>query len=114
MQGISVSMVECTALSKKHRHISLKEEIGVFVSVCSHACARVPVCPYSLEWRVEADGGGAVEDDVDAAAEHLHVLRAEGQAGLGQLAAHRNDLLVEVGVLLPHARKQLGTGQRHV
>ena len=85
------------------------------MSLCVYVCVRpcVCVCQSSLEGRVEADGGGAVEDDVDAAAEHLHVLRAEGQAGLGQLAAHRNDLLVEVGVLLPHARKQLGTEQRH-
>ena len=84
--------------------------VPIYVCMCVCVC----VCaPYSLEWRVEADGGGAVEDDVDAAAEHLHVLRAEGQAGLGQLAAHRNDLLVEVGVLLPDAGKQLGTKRRH-
>lgn len=62
----------------------------------------------SLERLVEADGGGAVEDDVDAAGEPLHVLRADGEAGLRQLAADGDDLPVEVGVVLPHPVEQLG------
>lgn len=61
----------------------------------------------SLERLVEADGGGAVEDDVDAAGELLHVLRADGEARLRQLAADGDDLLVEVGVVLPHAVEKL-------
>lgn len=66
----------------------------------------------SLERLVEADGGGAVEDDVDAAAELLHVLGADGQAGLHQLAADGDDLLVEVGVVLPHTVEELHTGNK--
>ena len=61
----------------------------------------------SLERLVEADGGGAVEDDVDAAGELLHVLQADGEARLHQLAADGDDLLVEVGVVLPHAVEKL-------
>lgn len=48
-----------------------------------------------------------MEDDVDAAGELLHVLRADGQAGLHQLAADGDDLLVEVGVVLPHPVEKL-------
>lgn len=70
----------------------------------------------SLERLVEADGGGAVEDHVDAAAERLDVLGADGQAGLHQLAADGDDLPVEVRVVLPHAveklRKQTQTRER--
>lgn len=61
----------------------------------------------SLERLVEADGGGAVEDHVDAAAQRLHILGADGQAGLHQLAADGDDLPVEVGVVLPHAVEEL-------
>lgn len=61
----------------------------------------------SLERLVEADGGGAVEDYVDAGGELLYVLRADGQAGLRQLTADGDDLLVEVRVVLPHSVKQL-------
>lgn len=50
-----------------------------------------------------------MEDDVDAAGELLHVLRADGQARLHQLAADGDDLLVEVGVVLPHSVKKLPT-----
>lgn len=80
------------------------------------------VCPFvvvffvhlrsSLERLVEADGGGAVEDDVDAAGEPLHVLRADGQARLHQLAADGDDLPVEVGVVLAHAVKKLQTQKK--
>lgn len=48
-----------------------------------------------------------MEDDVDAGVEPLHVLRADGQARLRQLAADGHDLLVEVGVVLPHAVEEL-------
>lgn len=48
-----------------------------------------------------------MEDDVDAAGELLHVLRADGEARLRQLAADGDDLLVEVGVVLPHAVEKL-------
>ena len=65
------------------------------------------VCGFSLERLVEADGGGAVEDDVDAGDELLHVLGTDGQARLGQLTADGNDLQVEVWVVLPHTVKQL-------
>lgn len=69
----------------------------------------------SLERLVEADGGGAVEDDVDAAGERLHVLRADGQARLHQLAADGDDLPVEVGVVLSHAVKKLqNTEERRI
>lgn len=61
----------------------------------------------SLERLVEADGGGAVEDDVDAGGELLHILWADGQARLRQLAADGDDLLVEVWVVLPHSVKKL-------
>lgn len=61
----------------------------------------------SLERLVEADGGGAVEDDVDAGGELLHILWADGQARLHQLAADGDDLLVEVWVVLPHSVKKL-------
>lgn len=61
----------------------------------------------SLERLVEADGGSAVEDDVDAGGELLHVLGADGEAGLRQLAADGDDLLVEVGVVLPHSVEKL-------
>lgn len=50
-----------------------------------------------------------MEDDVDTAGELLHVLWADGKAGLHQLAADGDDLLVEVGVVLPHAVKKLPT-----
>lgn len=66
----------------------------------------------SLERLVEADGGGAVEDDVDAGGEPLHVLWADGQAGLRQLAADGDDLLVEVGVVLPHSVEKLPRNDR--
>lgn len=48
-----------------------------------------------------------MEDDVDAAAELFHVLRADGEARLHQLAADGDDLLVEVGVVLPHSVEKL-------
>lgn len=60
-----------------------------------------------LEWLGEADGGGAVENDVDAGGELLHILRADGQARLHQLAADGDDLPVEVGVVLPHTVEEL-------
>ena len=65
---------------------------------------------FSLERLVEADGGGAVEDDVDAGGELLQVLGADGQAGLRQLAADGDDLLVEIRVVLPHSVKKLPDG----
>lgn len=61
----------------------------------------------SLERLVEANGGGAVEDDVDAGGEFLHVLRADGETRLHQLTAYGDDLLVEVGVVLPHSVEKL-------
>lgn len=61
----------------------------------------------SLERLIEADGGGAVEDDVDAGGELLHILWADGQARLRQLAADWDDLLVEIGVFLPHTVEKL-------
>ncbi len=48
-----------------------------------------------------------MEDDVDAGGELLHILWADGQAGLRQLAANGDDLLVEVGVVLPHSVEKL-------
>lgn len=48
-----------------------------------------------------------MEDHVDAAAERLGVLGADGQARLRQLAADGDDLLVEVGVVLPHPVEKL-------
>lgn len=63
----------------------------------------------SLEWLIKADGGSTVEDDVDAAGEPLHVLGADGQAGLRQLAADGDDLLVEVGVVFSHSVEKLQT-----
>lgn len=68
----------------------------------------------SLERLVKADGGGAVEDDVDAAGEPLYILRADGQARLHQLAADGDDLSVEVGVVLSHAVKKLQTQKKEV
>lgn len=67
----------------------------------------VCVCVSSLERLVEADGGGAVEDDVDAAGELLGVLGADGQARLRQLAADGDDLPLEVGVVFSHALEKL-------
>lgn len=61
----------------------------------------------SLERLVEADGGGAVEDHVDAAAQRLDVLGADGQARLHQLAADGDDLPVEVRVVLSHSVEEL-------
>lgn len=61
----------------------------------------------SLERLVEADGGGAVEDDVDAGGEPVHILGADGEARLRQLAADGDDLLVEVGVVLAHSVEKL-------
>lgn len=61
----------------------------------------------SLERLIEADGGSAVEDNVDAGTELLHILWADGQARLRQLAADGNDLLVEVGVVFSHTVKKL-------
>lgn len=70
--------------------------------------SRLCVCVrFSLERLVKADGGGAVEDDVDAGGELLHVLWADGEAGLRQLAADRDDLLMEIRVLLPHSVEKL-------
>lgn len=54
-----------------------------------------------------------MEDDVDAAGELLHVLRADGQARLHQLAADGDDLVVEVGVVLPHSVEKLPTHAGH-
>lgn len=67
---------------------------------------------FSLERLVEADGGSTVEDYVDAGTELLHILWADGQARLRQLAADGNDLLVEVGVVLPHTVEQLPETQQ--
>lgn len=53
-----------------------------------------------------------MEDDVDAAGELLHVLGADGQAGLHQLAADGDDLLMEVRVVLPHTVKELQTEEK--
>ena len=60
-----------------------------------------------LERLVKADGGSAVEDDVDAGRELLNILWADGQAWLRQLAADGDDLLVEVGVVLAHSVEKL-------
>ena len=70
-------------------------------------CACVLCEKGLLERLVEADGGGAMEDDVDAGGEPLHVGGADAQAWLRQLAAHGDDLAVEVRVVLAHAVKQL-------
>lgn len=67
---------------------------------------------FSLEGLVEADGSGTVEDDVDAGAELLHILWADGQARLRQLTADGYDLLVEVGVVFPHAVEKLPETQQ--
>ena len=75
-------------------------------------CSCIESVWSSLERLVEADGGGAVEDHVDAGAELLHVPRADGEARLRQLAADGDDLLVEVGVVLPHAVEQLPEQKR--
>lgn len=77
--------------------------------MCIISETMAPHNRHSLERLVEADGGGTVEDDVDAAGELLHVLWADGQAGLHQLAADGDDLLVEVGVVLPHSVEKLQT-----
>lgn len=66
-----------------------------------------------LERLVKADGGGAVEDDVDAGGELLHVLWADGQTRLRHLAADGYDFLVEVRVVVPHAIEELqGTNRK--
>lgn len=65
-----------------------------------------------LERLVKADGGGAVEDDVDAGGELLHVLWADGQTWLRHLAADRYDFLVEVRVVVPHAVEELHRGNK--
>lgn len=48
-----------------------------------------------------------MEDHVDAAAQRLDVLGADGQAGLHQLAADGDDLPVKVGVVSSHAVEEL-------
>ena len=88
---------------------------GMFVCLYEGMMVNVMICVdalnlevwSSLERLVEADGGGAVEDYVDAGGEPLHVLGADGQAWLRQLAADGDDLLVEVRVDLTHSVKKL-------
>lgn len=54
-----------------------------------------------------------MEDDVDAGSELLHVLRADGEAGLSQLAADRDDLLMEIGVVLSYSVEKLPDTTKH-
>ena len=116
---ILVLTKESTASSLCKEHLDgiflLKSQSdSVSMCPCVYVPMRMCVCQnrYSLEGCVEADGGSAVKDNVDAGAEHLHILWAEGQARLGQLTAHPHDLLVEVWVLLPHPFKQLRERER--
>lgn len=60
-----------------------------------------------LERFIEADGGGAVKDDVDAGGEFLHILWTDGQSGLCELAADGYDLLMKLWIILTYAVKQL-------
>lgn len=66
----------------------------------------------SLERLVKADGGSAVEDNVDAGTELFHILWADSQARLRQLAADGDDLLVEIGVVLPRTVEELPETQQ--
>ena len=61
-----------------------------------------------LERLVEADGGGAVEDDVDVVGQRFLVVSAQAQLRLSQVAVHRHDLLCKVWLLRLQPLKQLG------
>lgn len=74
-------------------------------------CLVNVVTCHSLQGLVEADGGGAVEDDVDTGSECLYILWTDGQAGLRELAADGDDLLMKVRIIFTHAVEQLRNTQ---
>lgn len=75
-------------------------------------CLVNVVTCHSLQGLVEADGGGAVEDDVDTGSECLYILWTDGQAGLRELAADGDDLLMKVRIIFTHAVEQLRNTHR--
>lgn len=62
----------------------------------------------SLERLVEADGGGAVEDDVDVLDQDALVLLAEVQLRLREVTVDGDDLLRKARLLLLQSLKELG------
>lgn len=63
----------------------------------------------SLERLVEADGGGAVEDDVDILGQDILIFSAQIQLRLCEVAVHSDDLLREARLLLLKSFKELKT-----
>lgn len=63
----------------------------------------------SLERLVEADGGGAVEDDVDVLGQHTLIFFAQIQLRLREVTVHSDDLLGEARLLLLKSFKELST-----
>lgn len=61
----------------------------------------------SLERLVEADGGGAVEDDVDVFGQDALILFTQVQLWQCEVAAHCDDLLCEARLLLLQSLEQL-------
>ncbi len=96
----------------QHHSSSLQRHmiLGI-ISICwfsaQETCLVNVVTCHSLQGLVEADGGGAVEDDVDTGSECLYILWTDGQAGLRELAADGDDLLMKVRIIFTHAVEHL-------
>lgn len=68
----------------------------------------------SLERLVEADGGGAVEDDVDVLSQDTLIFLAQIQLRLCEVTVHGDDLLREARLLLLQSFKELRFNESQV
>ncbi len=97
--------------SSLQRHMIFRNHSICWFSAQETCLVNVVTC-HSLQGLVEADGGGAVEDDVDTGSECLYILWTDGQAGLRELAADGDDLLMKVRIIFTHAVEHLRNTHR--